>query len=101
MPNFAVDFGRCQRHMQVDFERPPCEFGEGFGATVIIDRPVAVDAPTYTGAYEVDPKFTEKVLPTKNHLMQDDVTVNAIEVQRVSNTAGGRTVYIGGLINGD
>lgn len=55
---------------------------------------------TYKGAYTVDPDFTTQTLATKYKRMQDDVTVNAIEVQRVSNAAGGRTVYIGGLIDG-
>ena len=55
---------------------------------------------TYRGAYLVEPDFTEQTLCTKNKKMLNDVTVNAIEVQRVSNESGGRTVYIGGLING-
>jgi hypothetical protein len=58
------------------------------------------DIDVYDGAYTVDPDFERHVLGTKSKLMRDDVTVNAIEVQRVSNAAGGRTVYIGGLING-
>ena len=58
------------------------------------------DIEVYDGAYTVDPDFERHVLGTKSKLMRDDVTVNAIEVQRVSNASGGRTVYIGGLING-
>ena len=58
------------------------------------------DIPAYTGTYNVDPKFTAQKLATNGKKMLDDVTVEAIEVQRVSNTSGGRTVYIGGLING-
>lgn len=58
------------------------------------------DIEVYDGAYTVDPDFERHVLGTKSKLMRDDVTIEPIEVQRVSNTAGGRTVYIGGLING-
>lgn len=58
------------------------------------------DVEVYRGAYLVDPDFTQRILPTKNKMLTGDVTVNAIEVQRVSNPSGGRTVYIGGLING-
>ena len=58
------------------------------------------DIDTYDGAYTVDPDFTQRVLRTKSKLMRDDVTIEPIEVQRVSNAAGGRTVYIGGLIDG-
>lgn len=58
------------------------------------------DAEIYRGDYTVDPDFTKQSLPTKSKLMVDDIAVNAIEVQRVSNNAGGRTVYIGGIIDG-
>lgn len=56
---------------------------------------------TYRGDYIVEPDFTEQVLATKNKMLVEDVTVNAIEVQRVSNTSGGKTVYIGGVIYGE
>lgn len=58
------------------------------------------DIEIYRGDYVVEPDFTEQVLATKNKMLMDNVKVSAIEVQRVSNTSGGRTVYIGGLING-
>lgn len=58
------------------------------------------DIEIYRGDYIVEPDFTEQVLATKNKMLTDNVKVSAIEVQRVSNTSGGRTVYIGGLING-
>lgn len=58
------------------------------------------DIETYTGEYDIDPDFAQQVLETRNKLMADNVTVEPIEVQRVSNAAGGRTVYIGGLIDG-
>ena len=58
------------------------------------------DIEIYRGDYIVEPDFTELVLATKNKMLMDNVKVSAIEVQRVSNTSGGRTVYIGGLING-
>ncbi len=54
----------------------------------------------YTGEYEVDPTFEEQILQTQDKMMLEDVTVHAIEVSRVSNPSGGKTVYIGGSING-
>lgn len=54
----------------------------------------------YDGDYRVIPKFTEKVLQTKNKFMKDNVSVAPIEVARVSNPSGGTTVYIGGITNG-
>lgn len=55
---------------------------------------------TYTGAYNVEPDFDGETLETKGKLMTDDVTVQPISVSRVSNQQGGRTVYIGGIIDG-
>ena len=55
---------------------------------------------TYRGDYTVDPDFDGITLETRGKVMRDDVTVKPIEVARVSNTQGGKTVYIGGIING-
>ena len=54
---------------------------------------------SYDGAYEVSPKFEKQTLGTKDKLMLENVTVEAITVSRVSNPAGGHTVFIGGQIN--
>ena len=94
MISIAVDFEMINR-LAVDFALDPATMAVYFGEIVPIG-----DIPAYTGAYDVDPKFTAQKLETKGKKMLDDVTVEAIEVQRVSNTSGGRTVYIGGLING-
>ena len=53
----------------------------------------------YTGDYVVDPDFEQNILPTRNKTLTQDVTVNAIDVSRVSNTSGGVTVYIGGIFD--
>ena len=94
MISIEVDFEMINR-LAVDFALDPATMAVYFGEIVPID-----DLPAYTGAYNVDPKFTAQKLATNGKKMRDDVTVEAIEVQRVSNTSGGRTVYIGGLING-
>lgn len=73
------------------------EFRVKFG---VINEISSSDVPIYTGAYSAQPDFEKQTLNTKDKRMTNDVTVEAIEVQRVSNTAGGRTVYIGGTING-
>ena len=52
----------------------------------------------YDGQYEINPSFDDQILETKNKLMTDDVTVNAITVSRTTNPSGGKTVYIGGTI---
>lgn len=94
MISLAVDFEMINR-LAVDFALDPATMEVDFGEIVPIDA-----LPAYTGAYDVDPKFEEQKLATNGKKMLDDVTVEAIEVQRVSNTSGGITVYIGGLING-
>lgn len=50
----------------------------------------------YEGPYFVRPTFSIQTLETKNKKMKDDLEINAIQVNRVSNPFGGITVYIGG-----
>ena len=57
-------------------------------------------ATDYEGDYDISPKFEDQTLPTKNKTLNADILVNAIKVSRVSNSTGGKTIYIGGLING-
>lgn len=74
--------------------------------TFIIDEPeplffvmdpfAQVTPEVYEGPYIVNPKFEEQKLETKNRLLQDDVTVLKIEVEKVTNLGGGYTVTIGG-----
>lgn len=59
--------------------------------------PTYIDVDMYDGDYIVTPDFDGKTLSTANKTLIQDVTVKPIEVQVVSNTAGGNTVYIGGI----
>lgn len=54
--------------------------------------------PTYDGSYVVTPDWEEQTLETKDKVMSDDVTIQSIQLESVSNLSGGRTVYIGGII---
>ncbi len=56
------------------------------------------DAPTYTGETTVNPDFNGIVLQTAQKIVTNNITVNPIQVESVSNIQGGRTVYIGGII---
>ena len=94
MISIAVDFEMINR-LDVDFALDPETMAVYFGESVPIG-----DIPGYTGAYDFDPKCTAQKLATDGKKMLDDVTVEAIDVQRVSNASGGRAVYIGGLISG-
>lgn len=51
--------------------------------------------PYYEGEYEVDPKFEEQTLETKQKSMHDDVKVHEIYTAEVDNIAGGVTFIIG------
>lgn len=68
----------------------------GIEEKIVIIDPGHMDI--YEGPYVVDPDFDGRVLLTNQKLMTDDVTVNPIEVARTTNPAGGKTVYIGGII---
>lgn len=50
---------------------------------------------TYDGDYIVVPQVTEQVLPTKEKVMVNDLTVKEIPTYEVSNEAGGNTFIIG------
>lgn len=54
----------------------------------------------YEGPYTVNPAFRRITLNTRNKILTDNINVTPIDVQRVSNLSGGKTVYIGGVING-
>lgn len=66
-----------------------------FGAVTL----VPIGGQIYEGEYIVEPDFAAQVLPTKDRLLEDDVTVTAIRVSKTSNDYG-TTVYIGRAING-
>lgn len=55
------------------------------------------DIPYYTGTYEVNPDFVGASLSTAGKVLTQNVNVHPIQVENVSNSSGGRTVYIGGI----
>ena len=50
----------------------------------------------YTGEYTVTPDITPVVLPTRDKLMVDDVTIHKIPLWETGNPQGGKTILIGG-----
>lgn len=50
----------------------------------------------YTGGYTITPDITPVVLPTRDKLMAEDVTVRKIPLWEISNPQGGKTILIGG-----
>lgn len=54
------------------------------------------DVPKYAGETTVTPKVeNETVLPTRDKIVKDDITVRKIPQFEVSNTSGGYTLIIG------
>lgn len=51
-------------------------------------------APQYEGAYVVNPRLEAQTMPTKNKVLNEDMTIKGIEIHRVKNSSGGTTVYI-------
>ena len=68
------------------------------GECGIITKVAEYDLPVYTGTTVVEPDFDGTVLRTANKIVNQNITVNPIQVESVSNPAGGKTVYIGGII---
>ena len=62
-----------------------------------IEKPIG---DPYEGDYNVKPNFSLQTLETKRKFLSEDITVEPIEVSRVSNPSGGKTIYIGGIFNG-
>lgn len=54
------------------------------------------DHERYDGDYSVTPKFENQTLKTKNKVMDFDVDVKTIPLEKVANSSGGNTVIIGG-----
>lgn len=69
---------------------------ESFGVNFGMVQPLTkyVGGEPYAGDYVVTPKVVEQVLPTKDKVLVDDITIKEVPVFRVSNTSGGTTVYI-------
>ena len=74
-------------------------FEEEYASDLTMDETIILSysGDTYTCVYNVKPDFYGTTLETESKFMTDDVTVEPIEVARVSNTSGGTTVYIGGI----
>lgn len=68
------------------------------GEVGVVTKVVEHDLPAYTGAIIVNPDFNGTVLETAQKSVLSNIIINPIQVESVSNTTGGRTVYIGGII---
>lgn len=71
---------------------PPQEIGIQSNMRVVIGGEI------YKGSYDITPRVTAQTVPTRDKIMIDDITVQAIPYYETGNEQGGETVYIGGSI---
>lgn len=74
------------------------DLGTDSGLVFDISTPTYLDSDIYTGAVDISPDFDGVILATAHKLVTDDIIVAPIQVENVSNTSGGVTVYIGGIV---
>ena len=89
-------------HLTLSTPKPlSVQIGEQPSITITIGKPVSIGGGIpYDGPYDVDPDFVGKKLLTAGKSMLHNVNVHPITVSRTGNDAGGKTIYIGGVING-
>ena len=56
---------------------------------------VVIGGEVYSGSYDITPKVEAQTLPTRDKVMVDDITIQAIPYYETGNAQGGNTVYIG------
>lgn len=82
---FKEDSTFCARFVQTN-----CTFRPDFGEVVFIKS-----NDIYDGTYNVIPRVYQQVLPTKDKVLIDDVTVEVIPLTTVLNLSDGYTATIG------
>lgn len=85
-----IDFNEVDSELDVNFIQTECTFNTDFGEVFFIKTD-----DVYEGDYNVIPRVYEQVLPTKDKLMLDDVTVEIIPLSKIINLQNGYTVTIG------
>lgn len=85
-----VSFDEVDSELKARFIQSECSFKVDFGEVIFIRTD-----EKYEGDYNVIPRVYEQVLPTKDKLMLDDVTVEVIPMMKVINVSNGYTATIG------
>lgn len=61
-----------------------------------VTLPLTADKEHYTGTYDVSVSVSDdQVLPTRQKILSDDITVHKVYFSKTENPSGGATVYIG------
>ena len=85
-----VDFEEVDAELNVQFIQTGCTFNIDFGEVVFVRTD-----EIYEGDYDVIPRVYQQVLPTKDKLMIDDVTIEIIPLEKTLNISNGYTATIG------
>lgn len=96
--NVAVSGGKLQFSLSGDDRLIFALDSSNTDMTFSLSAPNYFEPDVYTGEIVVNPDFVGTVLNTRQKLLTSDISVNPIQVEEVSNTSGGVTVYIGGII---
>lgn len=68
-----------------------------YGRIYVAGKVVGIGGEPYQDTYIVTPKLGEQTLPTENKLLSQDLKINAIPFNEVTNPSGGMTITIGEL----
>ena len=91
-----IDSDICAKFIQTEcifntnFVQTECTLNTSFGEVFRVKSD-----DVYEGDYDVIPRVYQQVLPTKDKLMLDNVTVEIIPLSKVINVSNGYTVTIG------
>ena len=58
-------------------------------------KTINIGGKPYEGDYEVTPKFNLQKLNTRGAILQKDIIINQISVNKTANNSGGNTIVIG------
>lgn len=58
-------------------------------------KTINVGGRPYEGEYDVNPTFNNQELNTRGAILQENIVVNSISVNKSANESGGNTVVIG------
>ena len=58
-------------------------------------KTINIGGRPYEGEYDVNPTFNKQELNTRGAILQENIVVNSISVNKSANSSGGNTVVIG------
>ena len=58
-------------------------------------KTINIGGRPYEGEYDVNPTFNKQDLNTRGAILQENIVVNSISVNKSANSSGGNTVVIG------